>query len=724
MNDGMKKKFFKLKGVKKNIQKSKKNFKFLKKLKEKKDIFKQENKGLFKIKRNKESKKDNRDGDETFSTKHKIRNQLIGIVLVLALIPMLIVGIINYRFEKTNMMDMVKESNLTIAKSISNQVNYMITNSFSAVEALSLSNDFTEMEKQDIANKIRRVRDENEAIEDIYVIDTEGDLIQGTKEMSQNLSNELYFVKAKSGERYVSDSFIDEATSKPGVMISLPMENLIGKTKGVIAAKLDVNELSNISESQKIGDTGLAYIVDRTGIVIGHKDFENKVLNRHNASDNGNHGAIKATDGNTDVATYENENNEEVIGAYTNVEFTDWGIVVEQDVSEIEENAAAALKRTSIITLIAGLIIAILTSVIARVFAKPIISLAKSAHRIKEGDMTEKIKTTSKNEIGLLQGSFGNMVDSLTRVIKKVNIASNNVKDSIKELKERSDLTVKASEEISSVAQQVSAGAENQIESVENSTQIIGNMSEEMKDVENRVKDIKEASLQATDMAYKGTIHINDAQTAISNIVEKVENASVQISELTGEMKEIGKIITFIDNISNQTNLLALNAAIEAARAGEAGRGFTVVADEIRKLAEQTGNASKDIVNILNNIQKETEYVTTSMDDSIVEVNKGTEVINKATDSFENIKEETNRVNEIVEKFSSIVEGLTKGMKEVEKSVNIVSAVSQETGAGTQTVLASAEEQQSAIEHVEELADKLDEMADELVDIVKEFKIE
>ena len=677
-----------------------------------------------KKKKNKIPKNKNKKEKGQVKTKNKIRNQLIIIVLILTIIPMLAVGFINYYFEKENLTNMIKESNLTVAESIAKQSSYLISNSFNAIETLSLSNNFTEMDKQESLSLIRKVRDEIEQIEDIYIIDENGNQVVGTKTLSNNMSleNQTYFVKALKGEKYISNSYIDEKTQKPGIIISMPIKDYIGDTTGVIAAKLKLDGLIELVEGQNIGETGLAYIVDRTGVVIGHEDFSGVILERYNPKEEGNKGAALVTEGENGVKEYTNEHGTEVIGAYTPVPSTAWGVVVEQNMDEVRNIASEGFIRTIIIIGIAALIIILLTSIIARLFAKPIINLSKTADKIKRGDLRERVKVTSKNEVGLLQSSFNSMIDSLTTVINKVNRASEDVKNSSKDLKTNADLTVNASKEISAVIQQVAAGTENQMQSVENTSNVINNMSEQVKRVKNSSQKIKGAINHASDMAGKGSESIEETQETMSNIVDKVQNASDQIETLTNRTKEISKIITFIDDISEQTNLLALNAAIEAARAGEYGRGFTVVAEEIRKLAEQTSNASKDIVGIISEIQKDVDSVSDSMDSGIKEVNKGTEVIENTTHTFNNINDETNKVRNIVEEFSNIVTDLTTGMEDIEESIRNVSAVSEQTAAGTQEVLASAEEQQAAIEYVEELANKLNDMSDDLVDIIKEFK--
>ncbi|MTI67747.1 MAG: methyl-accepting chemotaxis protein [Firmicutes bacterium] len=662
---------------------------------------------------------------EKLNSKRKIKNQLIIATLLLGIIPMLAVGILNYYFEKGNMEEMLEESNLTIAKSMAGEIDVFINSSFNVLDTLSGTHNFLDMDDFESRKVLRTTIDKVKHIQQIYVFDKYGNEITASQSMGSNdIDSKKWFNNALEGKKHISDSYLDKKSNLPGIIISTPVKNFMGEIEGVIAAKIGLNELVTLANEQNIGKTGLAYIIDKTGVIIGHKEVKKMVLDRYNINEKNIKGAKLALQGKTDYSTYKNIDGNLVIGAYTKVPSTGWGVVIEQDKSEVTSMASEGLIRNLGIISIAIILILIFTSIIARRFSKPLVNLALVVNKIKDGDLTKRSKVDTKNEIGELQKSFNKMAESLYGVISSAKGVVTNVEESSKELSNNVDLTLNASQEISSVVEQVASGTENQMESVETTTNVIHNMSDQVKDVEKRSSNILQAANQASNIAKDGSKDIEETKTVMNNIVSKVKESSDQISELTKYTDDIGKMITFIDGISEQTNLLALNAAIEAARAGEYGKGFAVVAEEIRKLAEQSGNASKEIVNIIEKIQKETKLVSKSMDDGIKEVNKGTKVIDETTKSFENIHKETDGVSKIIEEFSSIVKELSKGMDDIEKSITKVSSISQETGAGTQQVLASTEEQVSAIHDINKSAEELNAMAEELRDLVKEFKLD
>lgn len=658
-----------------------------------------------------------------FKMRRKISNQISKVVLVLAILPMLFIGVMNYFTETKNNTKGIEKSNLNIANSISSQVEAQINGLFDVLRLLHLTNDFFYMDPNKSRAILTKITFEYENINSIQVYDEKGNQILSSKNMKTdiNVAKEKWFQKTLQEERYVSDSHIEEML--PVIIISMPIKNVSGHIKGVIAANISLKNLAQLAEEYKIGETGNTYIVDRNGVMIAHIDYSNKVFIPYNAKEAGIEGVLKVLEGNSDVSTYKNENNETVIGAYSYMPSTGFGVIVEQNKDEITKDAISNLTRTLIVTLITILIIILLTSIIARRFSAPIVNLVNTVEEIGKGDLSKRVKIDSHNEIGKLQQEFNKMVDSLYTIISNVNNAVANFKANVENLNHSTELTVEASAEITRIVDQVAFGAENQLKNVEATIGLVEGIAKNVKEVDNNAQTILMATSEASYIAKEGSKDVDSTRTSMYSIASKVNESAKQITTLNEHTKEIGKIITFIDNISKQTNLLALNAAIEAARAGEYGKGFTVVADEVRNLAVQTSEASNNIVILINQIQEEMTRVSKSMGEGIIEVDKGSHAIEKTIISFEKIVNETDKVFKSVEDFAVVVEELSANMHKIEGSIAQVSAVSQQTAAGTQTIMASTEEQQSAIHQINQSIEELNHMTDNLSDMIKGFKV-
>jgi len=209
----------------------------------------------------------------------------------------------------------------------------------------------------------------------------------------------------------------------------------------------------------------------------------------------------------------------------------------------------------------------------------------------------------------------------------------------------------------------------------------------------------------------------------MNEINSKVYTSSKMINSLGEKSSKIGEIISLITDISSRTNLLALNAAIEAARAGEQGRGFAVVADEIRKLAEQSANASNNISSIINEIQNEISFTITSMNEGNKAVDEGMVLVENAGESFKDILSEIENVSNNMKSVSEVINNVLSSTKVMVKSIDENAQISKQTALNSQSVAASSEEQSALMQEVSHASEELSNMAFELQSDLTKFKL-
>lgn len=376
--------------------------------------------------------------------------------------------------------------------------------------------------------------------------------------------------------------------------------------------------------------------------------------------------------------------------------------------------------------LILILIVAAVASLVVFWFTKRLqkrLAAVKSALELAgRGDFTAEVIDDAGDELTDLSKSYNEMKENLITMIRGVLETSDQVAASSEELTAGAEQTSRATEQITEAIQQVAGGAETQTQSIEESAKALEEVTSGIAAIAESSAEIAENTAEAGTRAEEGGKYVEQTSQQMTLIHTTVIETSKEVHLLNERSKQIENISKVIIDIASQTNLLALNAAIEAARAGEHGKGFAVVADEVRKLAEQSQESSSQISELIRQIQNDMNQSTDSMNSVKREVENGLGIVSRTQKSFEVILRFMMDIGLKVDDMAATAQQMSASTQEISAAVTGVTAISRESSMHSQGVAASAEEQLASMEEVSASAHNLSEMAEQLQDTVSRFK--
>lgn len=393
--------------------------------------------------------------------------------------------------------------------------------------------------------------------------------------------------------------------------------------------------------------------------------------------------------------------------------------------TEQNKELANSIERVIIILDAIILLCAIAGSTwLMRRISRPLADVVAAAHDIADGDLQVKqIQYGGNDEIGDLLKAFTNMAQNLQQIVTQVSRSAEQVAAASEQLTASADQSAMAAGQVAETITSVAAGAYSQGATVEHAVDVVQEMARAIGHIAGNSSTVSARSAETSRAATAGNQAMQQATNQMQAINRSVSQSAEVVGKLGESSKQIGEIVDVISGIAGQTNLLALNAAIEAARAGEQGRGFAVVADEVRKLAEQSHEAAQKIAHIVREIQTETTSVVTVMQQGTIDVTRGSEVIVSTGERFTAIVSLVEQLNSEIQEISAASEQLSASSEDVVKSVDTVKHLADETAANTQTISAAAEEQSASMEEIAASSQALSRLADELQTVVRKFKI-
>jgi len=342
------------------------------------------------------------------------------------------------------------------------------------------------------------------------------------------------------------------------------------------------------------------------------------------------------------------------------------------------------------------------------------------------GDFSKNVPEQSmqdKSEFGILSQSVDKMNRSVRTLIQQILNTAEQMASASQQLTASAEQSAQAATQVAESTIHVADSSTKQLKLIEHTTSVVSEMSNGIDTVTKNIQTVNDSSKKTSNTALEGTKTIKTTIEQMERIGEKTENAAEVIHALDGYSKEIDKIIGMISTIADQTNLLALNAAIEAARAGDAGRGFSVVAEEVRKLAEQSAQSTKEIVDLIKNVQINTEKAVSYMDENKKEVQSGQKFANSAGENFNNIFTMITEIGTGLEEITKSATELDSGTKRVIEASNNIDKESRKAASETQTISAATEEQSASMEEIASASTHLAKMAEDLQNTIRKFKV-
>lgn len=548
--------------------------------------------------------------------------------------------------------------------------------------------------------------------------------LNGNRTGQINPNDREWYVDLKKGKGFhFTEPYMSKTSKKLVVSACAPYNDASGKFYGGVCENITLDVLGEKVKELKYRGEGNGVIISGAGKVLASS--REGIEQMSEAKDMPGIGQY-IDEMKTKGSGYLNIeiNGEALVFCYATVPSTGWLIGISAPDSFVFASLYS-LRTTFIILIVVGVLLIMAACLtFSNKITRCVLTLNERANELANGNLRlPDIQLATSDELGNLGAAFNVMQQNLKKLISSIAHTSEQVAASAEELTAGAHQSAEAATNVAQTVVDVANGMEKQVDSVDHVKVNVDTVFSDISQMNDKTKHVADNAVQTKEVAEHGEQLMQTAVSRIESIEASVMASADVVRKLGENSQQIGQIIETISSIADQTNLLALNAAIEAARAGEAGRGFSVVAEEVRKLAEQSQTATEEIKSRIANIQQETENAVVSMQQGTTEVEQGAEAIRKVGEQFSDILNMVGSIEGQIQDINESVKTVSEGTTNIVKAVDDIDEISRATSSHTHTISAAAEEQSASSEEIASASRALADLAGDLQATTQRFKV-
>lgn len=664
----------------------------------------------------------------------------IKVKIIMFLVPMLLVAFITlsgfgYKFAS----DSLKASNLNImtemTKIAAARANNQIQSEIKNLEVIAINPSISN-ENISLENKIEIIKPALKTINQLSlsISDQSGNSIDTTGS-KRNIKTTQGFIRGIKGENTITNPYIDPDTKKKIISYSVPIKNSSGNIIGIITSVKDCIDFASINNDVSFLKTGSSLIVDSNGnfivaedksLVSENKNITNMTSDKGSLTQLNNIGKDMILGSKLGIGKYMYEGKEKYI-TYSPIGATGLSIGITVD----EKDLLNALNSLAVVDTVVTVVMILLISTIMILFAIKFINRLLGAKNyvdsIANGDFYSQIDKKyfkANDEISAICASVGQSKLSVGKMIKSVKDNAGVVRNGSVALTEIAEQLSVLTEEISASIGEVAVNTNKESSDFREISDNLLVFGREINRVKDNVNSISDDIVVINDKSLEGAKDIEQLNDGIESVNSSFERFATSIEYMQGDMKNVNEIINIINGISEQINLLSFNAAIEAASAGEAGRGFNVIALEVKKLSDKSRDSAENINKIINRLMKVIPKLVEESKNMDNELKKQKNVVYNASSSFEEIAVLVKDITPKVSNINNLFKGITNNKDLIVETVSELSEEIKNTSKSLEQVTDSSVELAMLAEKVNNSSDVLLDKSDDLIKKVKQFRIE